>query len=107
MLNRMYHTNSSKPQLIDKHLAMGIEEVSHEDRKSLKLLDTRIKMEDGHYQVPLAFMKQDVNFPDNKDQVMKRLKHLERKFTKNLLLHKHYINFIKDMIKKGCVKESD
>ena len=44
MLNRMYHTNSSKPELIDKHLAMGIEEVSHEDRKSLKLLDTGIKM---------------------------------------------------------------
>ena len=107
MLNRMDHTNSSKPQLIEKHLAMGIEEVSHEDRKSLKLLDTGIKMENGHYQALLAFMKQDVNFPDNKDQVMKRLKHLQRKFTKNLLLHKHYINFIKDMIKTGCVKESE
>ena len=60
----------------------------------------------GHYQVLFLFKNPDVCFPDNKGQVMKRLKHLERKFAKNPSFFEHYKIFIEDMIKKGYARVS-
>ena len=51
--------------------------------------------------MPLPFKNPDLCFPDKKDQVMKRLKHFERKFAKKLFFFEHYKIFTEDMIKKG------
>ena len=64
-------------------MVSNLKGVSFENQHFLKLLDNDTKLVNGHYKVPLRFKKPNVYFPDNKGQVMKRLKHLERKSTKN------------------------
>ena len=59
-----------------------------------------------HYQLPLPFKNPGVCFPDNKGQVMKRLKHLERKFARTPFFFEHYKIFMEDMIKKGYARVS-
>ena len=83
MIKSIYQADFSKPKLGFKQMVSKLEEVSFEDRYFLKLLDNGTKLVNGHYQVSLPFKSPDVYFPDNKGQVMKRVKHLERKFGKN------------------------
>lgn len=55
--------------------------------------------------VPLKLRNHDTEFQNNKLQAMNRLNDLSRKFKWNGKFFTDYRNFIKDMIKKGYVKE--
>ena len=75
----------------------NLTEVSFGDQHFLKLLDKSSRLLNGHWQVPLPFKNPDVCFPNNKVQVIKSLKYLERNF-------EHYKIFIEDLMKKGLFK---
>ena len=106
MIKSIYQADFSKPKLGFKQMVSKLEVVSFEDQHFLKLLNNGTKLVNGHYQVSLPFKSPDVCFPDNKGQVMKRGKHLERKFGKNPSFFEHYKIFIEDMIKKGYARVS-
>ena len=64
-------------------MVLNLKETSFENQHFLKLLDNGTKLVNGHYKAPLPVKKPNVHSPDNKGQLMKRLKHLERKSAKN------------------------
>ena len=105
MINKMYESDFTEPKLENKSI-MGIDELSIEDKKFLALLDKETKMVDGHYQVPLPFKEDRINFPDNRNQALKRLNYLKKKFSRQEKFSSDYKTFIEDMLRKGYAEES-
>ena len=84
--------------LIDQY---DLEEVSQNDMKFLEIVDKETQKVDGHYEVPLPFMKDDVVLPDNKWIALKRAESLRRKFLKDPCFHKEYTDFMNNILDKG------
>ena len=57
--------------------------MSQEDLKLIEILKNGAELVGGHYQVPLAFRKDEINLPTNRSQAEKRFACLERKLSRN------------------------
>ena len=81
----------------------GTEQVeSLEDKRFHDILSTQIhKNEDGNWEAPLPFKTDEVHFPNNKEQCVKRLLSLKRKPTRNDTVKKQYTEFIQKIFDRG------
>lgn len=79
--------------------------LSQNDQKFLDIMESEVKIADGHYELPLPFIQQEVQLPYNKGQILKRVEGLKRKFKANEKLHSDYKKFMEDMINKNYVEE--
>ena len=79
---------------------------SQEDKKFLKIVTQGIRhTEDSHYEIPLPFRRDDVRFPDNKEQVLQRAHWLRKKLINNETFYKDYVDFMNSIIAKGFARK--
>ena len=74
---------------------------SKEDKKFIELMDSEVKVVNGHYQVPLPFRGDDVIMPDNRSQAFMYADHLKRKLIKDHDLLEDYKTFMDKLETKG------
>ena len=77
---------------------------SQEDKIFLQILEEGAKLVNGHCKIPLPFRKVDVQLPNNKLQVEKRLASLKKKTARNNKFKDDYLKLMKELISKGYAK---
>ena len=70
----------------------------------LKTVEAGTRYIDGHYEIPLP-LKEDAQFPDNKQQSLLRAEHLKRKINKNDKYMEDYKKFVNDLIGKNYAEK--
>ena len=81
-------------------------EISNEDRRFLKILDTETVKVGNHYQTPLPLKNPDVRLPNNRKLAEKRLLYLKKRLLKDDRFHQQYTEFMQEILDKGYAKES-
>ncbi|MCG7865422.1 MAG: hypothetical protein JAY74_03510 [Candidatus Thiodiazotropha taylori] len=74
---------------------------SQEDQRFLNLLDQGISFQDGHYEMPLPFRKENPILPNNKSIAISRLQFLKTRFKKDGKFCRDYFEFMSNLIKNG------
>jgi len=102
------------PQVLNKMFELDFSERtddkeqghSQEDKKFLKIVTQGIRhTEDSHYEIPLPFPRDDVRFPENKEQVLQRAHWLRRKLINNETFYKDYASFMNSNIARGFARK--
>ena len=99
-VNKMFELDFSE-RTDDKELGY-----SQEDKQFLKIVTQGIHhTEDGHYEIPLPLCRDDVRFPENREQVFQRAHWLRKKLINNETFYKDYVNFMNSIIAKGFARK--
>jgi hypothetical protein len=72
----------------DVHLEHNV--MSAEDRRGEEILNSTVRLVDGHYEIGLMWKDEDPKLPDNKKIALQRLFALERRFKKEPKLAEEY-----------------
>ena len=83
-----------------------ISEISNEDRRFLKILDTETMKVGNHYQKPLPLKNPDVKLPNSRKVAERRLLYLKKRLMKDDRFYQQYTEFRQEILKKGYTKES-
>ncbi|KAJ8349548.1 hypothetical protein SKAU_G00246780 [Synaphobranchus kaupii] len=75
-------------------------EVSQEDKRLIKIMESSAELKDGHYQLPLPFMEDDLKIPNNRHLAEQRISSL-KKFHRNESFLEEYKTFIEGIISSG------
>ena len=106
-MKKLYAADFVENQTLPSNGINGkLNEVSAEDIKFLKLMDERCTRSDGHYQQPLPFRNSEVDLPNNRWSVERRLQCLKKKLQKEENFHTDYIAFMYNLFNKGYASES-
>ena len=70
------------------------------DAKFMKLMNDNVKLDDGHYVLPLPF-KGNPSLPNNKSQALKRAQQQKSKMMRDSTYHQYYVDFMTDILQKG------
>ena len=81
-------------------------DISNEDRRFLKIVDTQTMKVGNHYQTPLPLKNPDVKLPNNRKVAERRLLYLKKWLMKDDRFHQKYTEFMQEILKKGYAKES-
>ena len=100
MFHRMYKEDFSKSDRILKNVS----EISWDDRKCLDIVERRTVKKNGHYVVPLPFHDQELVIPNNKQQTVKRLMGLKRRFIRDNKFFLDYKKYMNDLLEKGYAR---
>ena len=84
-----------------------MEDISREDRKFWDILDTGIKKDGAHYEVPLPFRNTGIQLPDKRNQAVKMLHHLKRRLIKDPLFFEECKRQMEDLVFKCYAKKTD
>lgn len=79
--------------------------MSQEDKRALDIMDSTVKLEDGHYKLRLPWITNDITMPNNLALAQARLHYLRRKLSTDTELHKMYTTQVSDYIQKGYAQE--
>ena len=101
MSDWMYHGDVSEAKLGFKQMVQNFEEISFKEKK-----DGATKWVNGNYWVPLPFKNPYTCFPDNKGQVMRRIKDSERKFARTSSFFEQYETLVEYMSNRFFANES-
>ena len=83
-----------------------ISEISNEDRRFLKILDTETMKVGNHYQKPLPLKNPDVKLPNSRKVAERRLLYLKKRLMKDDRFYQQYTELRQEILKKGYAKES-
>ena len=107
MFQRMYKQDFSESEtVVSDSILKNVSEISCDDRKFLDIVEWRTVKKNRHYVVPLPFRDQELVMPNNKQQAVKRLMGLKRRFIRDnkfFLYYKKYMNG-KGLLEKGYVR---
>ena len=106
MVKQMYEADFNETTLYGNQKHTNEDVVSLEDKQFMNLMDNNVRLEDGHYVVPLPFRCKEVFFPNNRCIAVRRAEHLKRKFKRDPKFHEDYVKFIGDMISNGYARKS-
>ena len=81
-------------------------DISNEDRRFLKIVDTQTMKVGNHYQTPLPLKNPDVKLPNNRKVAERRLLYLKKLLMKDNRFHQQYTKLIQEILEKGYAKES-
>ena len=84
-----------------------MEDISIEDRKVLDILETGTKNDGTHYEVLVPFRNTDIELPDNRNQAVKRMHHLKRRFIKDPQFFEDYKRQMEVLASKCYAKKTD
>ena len=91
MLERMYYSDFCECNHLKVKTILGnIEDITREDRKFLDILEIGTKKDGAHYEVPLPFRNIGIQLSDNKNQAVKRMHHLKRRFIEDPQFFEEY-----------------
>ena len=79
----LFHNDFCEVKQLQLNIIGNIEDLSREDKKMLKILETGPKKNGNHYEVPLSFKDADVKLPNNRNQAIRRINQLKRRFQKD------------------------
>lgn len=95
-------TNVYNREFQDLSLCSSSKGLSGEDRKWLEKVEDSCAMNScGHYEISMPFRDNNLELPSNRNQALKRLENLKRKFLGNDKFYNDYCKFMTDMIDKG------
>ena len=78
---------------------------SREDRQFMEMVESSVKLVDGHYSIALPLKKRDVCMPDNRKLAEQRVLSLKRRFQKDDLFHADYAAFMHNVISCGYAEK--
>ena len=81
-------------------------DISNEDRRFLKIVDTQTMKVGNHYQTPLPLKNPDVKLPNNRKVAERRLSYLEKRLMKDDRFHQQYTESMQEILEKGYARES-
>ena len=107
MLKKMYMTDFNEPCLknVDP-ITKRLKEISYEDKSFLKIMQKEISKVGKHHQLPLPLRNENMNLPNNRNMVEKRLKYLKRRLLKDFKFYGDYNKFMKEILSKGYAREA-
>ena len=83
MLQRMYKTEFTKPQLQPSTSSSEFKEFPFKDARFMELMDREVKQIVGHYQLPLPSKNPKLELPNIRMMVERRINLLERRFRRD------------------------
>ncbi|CAG2219961.1 unnamed protein product [Mytilus edulis] len=81
--------------------------LSIEDKEAMKMMESSITQEDGHYKLGLPWRDRETTLPNNMVLAHARLQQLKRKLSSNETLHKMYTTTVNDYIEELGISETD
>ena len=75
--------------------------LSHDERQFVTTLQKEIRLDGGHYSMPLPFRQKRPCLPNNKMVALQRLKQLRKRLDNDKKYRQHYVAFMNDIIQKG------
>ena len=101
MLERMYHLDFTEPKFNSNMMLKKLDEVSHEDKQFLKLMDTKATKFGDHHQLPLPLKDPSVQLPNNRLMAERRAECLKKRFKGDDTHYQKYKEFMDEIIMKG------
>ena len=83
-----------------------LEEISHEDKRFLKIMNEQTIKVSNHYQSPLPLQNPPMILPNNQKMVEERAQYLKQRFERDPKYYQHYKTFMDEIISKGYAKQS-
>ena len=90
-----------------KSILGNIEDISREGRKFFDILERGIKKDGAHYEAPLPFRNIGIQLPNNRNQAVKRMHHLKRRFIKDPQFFEEYKRKMEELVSKCYAKKTD
>ena len=81
-----------------------MEEISRYDKMFLAIVEKGTNKVDEHYEVPLPHRDRNRQLPNSKDQVIRRMQQLKKRFQKDPEFFNSYTKQIKELILKRYAK---
>ena len=69
-------------------------------------MNSEVKIINNHYQLPLPLLDHDIRLPNNRNQALRRLQSLRKRFSLDHKYRQDYTDFMNDMLAKGYDKKS-
>ena len=83
-----------------------MEEISKDDKMFLAIVEKGTKKVDEHYELLLPYRDGNLQLPNNKEQAIRRMQQLKKRFQKDPKFFSSYTKQIEKLILKGYVKRS-
>ena len=106
MFERMFHNDFSEMKQLQLKIIGNIGEISREDKKFLKILETGAKKNGNHFEVPLPFKDTDVKLPNNRNQAVRGINHLKQRFQSDSKFFEDYKKNMGELLEKGYTRKS-
>ena len=90
--------------MVSDSILQNISEISCDDRKFLHIVERGTVKKNGHYVHPLPFRDQELFMPNNKQQAVKRLMGLKRRFIRDDKFFLDYKKYLNDLLEKGYIR---
>ena len=103
----MFHNDFCEVKQLQLNIIGNIEDLSREDKKMLKILETGAKKNGNHYEVPLSFKDADVKLPNNRNQAIRRINQLKRRFQKDSKFFEEYKRNVGELLEKKYARKSE
>ena len=105
MFQRMYKQDFSESEtVISDSILKNLSEISCDDIRFLNIVERETVKRNGHYVVPLTFRDQKLVMSNNKQQAVKRLMGLKRRFIKDNKFFLNYKKYMNDLLEKVYVR---
>ena len=98
MFQRMYKQNFSESEMVVSN------SILKNIRTFLDIVERRTVKKNGQYVVPLPFRDQELVMPNNKQQSVKRLMGLKRRFIKDNKFFLDYKKYMNDLLEEGYAR---
>ena len=107
MFRKIYYNDfCEKVHLSSTGICGDMEEISKDDKVFLAIVEKGTKRVDDHYEVPLPYRDGNLQLPNNKEQAIRRMQQLKKRFQKDLDFFNSYTKQIEELILKGYAKQS-
>ncbi|XP_028410467.1 uncharacterized protein LOC114533081 [Dendronephthya gigantea] len=97
-LQRLYNTE------FNESTADPMECLSIEDRRAKAIMDSSVKLVDGHYEIGIPWKYDEPSLPNNKPMAEKRLEYLKKRLERDPDLRSKYKATMEEYILKGHAK---
>ncbi|CAB4002846.1 Hypothetical predicted protein [Paramuricea clavata] len=78
--------------------------LSIEDRRAKAMMDSSVKLKDGHYEIDLPWKYSEPTLPNDRSMAEKRLGYLKKRLERGPTLHAKYKATMEEYISKGHAK---
>ena len=79
--------------------------MSQNDRCALEIMESTVKLSNGHYKIGLPWKNNLPCLANNKSQAESRLQPLKRLLQRDEILRKKYKDFMDDLLRKNYAKK--
>ncbi|CAC5408414.1 unnamed protein product [Mytilus coruscus] len=100
------HFEEARDVLLQRQAQEDKNGLSIEDKEAMKMMESSITQEDGHYKLGLPWRDRETTLPNNMVLAHARLQQLKRKLSSNETLHKMYTTTVNDYKELG-ISETD